>query len=1414
MHIRPFSATDCTCTAGSSLCEPGLHITASLLRMERSLDGWLSKLAKTRSSRGGAAPMWQRRWFTLRGDQLCCYHIEQDAASGVPKWSLDLGASGAAASMYASQPPDPTRIELQAGDEQFSLRAESEVEAEMWLAALVTPARGDGPPDMPAAVSAVMPAPPAKTPNSAFDFLSGGAPSVVAQPAAPPPSPANPSPISAFNFLSGGGGGTVTPLAAAVPSAMPPTLFPGDCVGIAAPPLPTDDTGVLRKKKVVRKAKIPGGGSDWTEEGGNGSAGAASTHAPSAETAAESAAESAAEPAALNNRESAPTALAPPAHSLAPASVGGGGLPLGMFDGLDMGGLPPTSTMPAADAAPTSAAVPPSDVPSSDAAASALPSAFDFLSGGGCAPASGLSFLGGTTLHIPNVQPRAALSSVTSAAGAKSAADGEDAAIGCVMDLVPAGAALGGAGASGGGLSGGLCGSLGGDASAGLESMMMMGSLPRSAIGSSSIGSSSIGRPVGVLSSVAAAAAEKARKAEKKKAKVAKAAAAPAAVVAAPPPPPPPPHDEDLELRAKSTQTEAAAATLHAQRRSVHTTQAESIRWRGSLVSELSRLQAAAQAATSAQAEAASEEDYERAAQLAGEIEQLQAREASCTAGINEAGRAYDLAEAQKAQLDVDELELYGAHAAECRRCLAARREKARREAAASDAALSAETAALEAEGSRLAAEESAFASKETELTAKLEAASASIAEETRESMAAKASWVAKGAEVDAVIVELSRQLELRQAEAAQYAAHVSRCDAAVGAVHTKYGKAIKRLQSKQDALAASRETSLKARRDYESAKARHDREFAARADVQARRDLWIADAADAQTAAVERIEAHKVVSSLAMSVTQAAAALQAHKAAVKEQLQGLEEELTRCRASQRTHSDQSLQLLAEAELLLRQVGAAEDQKVRLELEKKLAASSQKFAEAAKLSAELKMLVGQIEASRASHTTLLARVEGERAAQAREAAREADLEGEQRNEQRGLDETQFKLLRNHEEALRALLPRAEAMQVELLQFELGSCVAALGALRSNWGWDVDGQVVAREAGAAATAATADDDDDDDDSDDSDDSNDVDDEAATPLAHLGLVPGGVPMPPPQAAPSIAAALTGTPTCSASPAFSFLGGASATATPPNSSDAAASVASFAAAAPEAAPPPPPNSLLNDNESGSHNSDDEAAAGRPSAAMDDTPAWLRSAASAVLGESAVASPLPSQPSTQPAVLAPATATPGDAAGRTHNGGDSSDDDDDYEDDAVQAVSGGASTVSAAPPEPATAKASAMDPEAQPRLLPVTEAQPLSVPVPNPPAVMTAEVVMTAEAPKVGAIGGNGKAGGCDGSGSGGGGDIAARLAALQEQKDEAEDAMQVRVGVGVTVRIRVSCSSRQMRQRLRCSLLSRMALTKPAC
>jgi len=204
----------------------------------RSLDGWLSKLATTRS---GSA-MWQRRWFVLLGDRLSYFNSPADA-SGEAKWALELGTLGASASQYrdpATGESDPTRFDLRAGGEVVSLKADSEVEAEMWVCALETqPSNGAAPAGglfdglaMPTAVAEPV-APQAAAPPSAFGFLGGlGAPSLAAAPAAtepPPPPYQHPSP--------------------ALPSGLDPSAAP-------------------KKKKVMRKAKQPGSFGDDSPDGG------------------------------------------------------------------------------------------------------------------------------------------------------------------------------------------------------------------------------------------------------------------------------------------------------------------------------------------------------------------------------------------------------------------------------------------------------------------------------------------------------------------------------------------------------------------------------------------------------------------------------------------------------------------------------------------------------------------------------------------------------------------------------------------------------------------------------------------------------------------------------------------------------------------------------------------------------------------------------------------------------------------------------------------------------------------------------------------------------------------------------------------------------------------------------------------
>ncbi|EOD25337.1 hypothetical protein EMIHUDRAFT_237879 [Emiliania huxleyi CCMP1516] len=127
--------------------------------MNRSLDGWLSKLATTRSG----TSMWQRRWFVLSGDRLQYFNSPGDVGGGDAKWTLELSALGASTSDGPADQADAARFELLAGGQAYSLRADSEVEAEMWRAALDTPTAGSA-----------LPAPSAEPPAgmSLFDGLA------------------------------------------------------------------------------------------------------------------------------------------------------------------------------------------------------------------------------------------------------------------------------------------------------------------------------------------------------------------------------------------------------------------------------------------------------------------------------------------------------------------------------------------------------------------------------------------------------------------------------------------------------------------------------------------------------------------------------------------------------------------------------------------------------------------------------------------------------------------------------------------------------------------------------------------------------------------------------------------------------------------------------------------------------------------------------------------------------------------------------------------------------------------------------------------------------------------------------------------------------------------------------------------
>ena len=204
-------------------------------------------------------------------------------------------------------------------------------------------------------------------------------------------------------------------------------------------------------------------------------------------------------------------------------------------------------------------------------------------------------------------------------------------------------------------------------------------------------------------------------------------------------PSPAPPPDEEMDLALRVTETEAAAAAIQAQRRSIYATQADSIRKRAGLSAEMSRLKNVGDASVNAQGAAAAQEDYERAAQLSEEISQIRSQEAACASAMGEAILAYEHAEAEKARMDREELALYQSHAEDCRRCLAAREERSRREAATATSRLELEERTLAAEAARLGAEESTIAAKEHELNLKLDEANMAITQETTDVEAEKA---------------------------------------------------------------------------------------------------------------------------------------------------------------------------------------------------------------------------------------------------------------------------------------------------------------------------------------------------------------------------------------------------------------------------------------------------------------------------------------------------------------------------------------------------------------------------------------------------------------------------------------------------------------------------------------------------
>ena len=547
----------------------------------RELDGWLQKLAKSR--REGAAPLWQRRWFALRGDLLCFYNTEQDAISGgAPKWSLDLSVHGATAKPFLDpmQAPDATRLELSSGDEIISLRADSEAEAEMWAAALATaPQNGSGhlASQQPQPTAAMGAAPPVAPGVSMFDGLGMMS--------------AAPAPVSAFDFLS-------------APAPAQPTESSA-LAGAAA--LPAD--GAKPKKKIVRKAKLPGMGDPSEVPPSAGAAGGSTACSTTV-----------------------------PMDGAGDSSISdgnGGALPAGMFDGLSFDAAapaaPPTAPPTAPPPAPPPTAPPPAAPPPPAPEPPPTASAFSFLDmGTSCATAPtslpaaapapgalsdllGMSAVGGGELGggMPSGHGQAsALPSVQ--LGSCGALGGP------LTDSL--GASLGGVGSAGGGALGGACA---------LSDLMMGGAsggggvaLSRASCGGGMLSPASADSPLADADSAAAKAAEKEkRRREREEKKAAKAAAAAAAanvevapsLPPAPPPAPPPVADEDIDLGAKATDLAAAVGAVQAQRRQLFIAQAEAIRKRAGLASEISRLAAAADNAVTAQGEAAAKEDYELA---------------------------------------------------------------------------------------------------------------------------------------------------------------------------------------------------------------------------------------------------------------------------------------------------------------------------------------------------------------------------------------------------------------------------------------------------------------------------------------------------------------------------------------------------------------------------------------------------------------------------------------------------------------------------------------------------------------------------------------------------------------------------------------------------------------------------------
>mmetsp|Transcript_39130 Transcript_39130/g.126533 ORF Transcript_39130/g.126533 Transcript_39130/m.126533 type:complete len:373 (+) Transcript_39130:1241-2359(+) len=346
---------------------------------------------------------------------------------------------------------------------------------------------------------------------------------------------------------------------------------------------------------------------------------------------------------------------------------------------------------------------------------------------------------------------------------------------------------------------------------------------------------------------------------------------------------------------------------------------------------------------------------------------------------------------------------------------------------------------------------------------------SAAIADETRHDVADRAQWETRERGLAAEVAALREALDQKLAEQAKCGVNVARCDAAIeeaeARLATSAGAA--ELRSKLDALEQAEALSVAIAATLQESKARHEATGSAFAAKQKERAAWVGAAAAAVHEAESEVERQQGAQRGAARLVSAASSLALHRSQEREQCGRLLDALADCRAAQRRHSDAIVQGEAEAGRLQLEVKGLQDQRARLELEVKLASSSRKFAEAAELSAELKALCVKLDGDEdvALQQQVLEQVETEKASLAAESAREEALQRELQQEQRSLDRRRFDLLLEHLEAVRAVLPEAEAAQAELLSAELEQSDAARHELMRRWAWDNEGRPTAKAAAA-------------------------------------------------------------------------------------------------------------------------------------------------------------------------------------------------------------------------------------------------------------------------------------------------------------------------------------------------------------